>query len=390
MAKSRILWGLWLVCVLFAYIFTESYAFFFLAVASFILPVTFLFLTWGCLGKLDAVLWAQPACGKGKKGRMGIQLSNKSLLPLDRIVCTVEGSNLLTGQGFRRSVRMAAVPGGESVQDLEIISPCCGMLSFSAVGITVYDLFGLGRFRKKIPAEARMAVQPDTFGVEVEVAYGESMSLDGEEYSMKKSGFDPSETFAIRDYREGDRIRQIHWKLSEKTGDLLVREYGLPIQNTILLLLETGIMAGEEKKEWEDRMDMLAEALFSVSQELTEQQLVYSIGWQNHLEKIFNCVEIGGPEELSDQLIQVLGAEGGEDETSVLAHYLEQHKQCEFAHVILFSPHRIADVGMIQNQAMVTSIICGTEDLGWEEEDGGRLLEASYRTLAEQVAYLEL
>ena len=52
-------------------------------------------------------------------------------------------------------------------------------------------------------------------------------------------------------------------------------------------------MAGEEKKEWEDRMDMLAEALFSVSQELTEQQLVYSIGWQNHLEKIFNCVEIG-------------------------------------------------------------------------------------------------
>lgn len=94
------------------------------------------------------------------------------------------------------------MPGGESVQDLEIISPCCGMLSFSAVGITVYDLFGLGRFRKKIPAEARMAVQPDTFGVEVEVAYGESMSLDGEEYSMKKSGFDPSETFAIRDYRK--------------------------------------------------------------------------------------------------------------------------------------------------------------------------------------------
>ena len=178
----------------------------------------FCFLPGAALGKLDAVLWAQPACGKGKKGRMGIQLSNKSLLPLDRIVCTVEGSNLLTGQGFRRSVRMAAVPGGESVQDLEIISPCCGMLSFSAVGITVYDLFGLGRFRKKILAEARMAVQPDTFGVEVEVAYGESMSLDGEEYSMKKSGFDPSETFAIRDYREGDRIRQIHWELSGKNG----------------------------------------------------------------------------------------------------------------------------------------------------------------------------
>ncbi len=64
--------------------------------------------------------------------------------------------------------------------------------------------------------------------------------MDSDEYSMRKAGYDPSETFAIREYQPGDRIRQIHWKLTEKFDSLMVRDYGLPIQNTVLLLLETG------------------------------------------------------------------------------------------------------------------------------------------------------
>ena len=37
---------------------------------------------------------------------------------------------------------------------------------------------------------------------------------------------DPSETQAIREYLPGDSIRSIHWKLSQKTDTLMVREYG--------------------------------------------------------------------------------------------------------------------------------------------------------------------
>lgn len=83
-------------------------------------------------------------------------------------------------------------------------------------------------------------ITPNTFGLQVEVVYGENAVLDAEEYSMSKAGFDPSETFAVREYRAGDHIHQIHWKLSEKLDGLIVRDYGLPVQNTILLLLETG------------------------------------------------------------------------------------------------------------------------------------------------------
>ena len=89
----------------------------------------------------------------------------------------------------------------------------------------------------------------------------------------------------------------------------MVRDYGLPIQNTILLLLETGY--GTEEAD-ADCLDALAEALYSVSQELLSQQIIHSIGWQNHEENTFQCVEMETEEDLNALLPELLGAGTGQ------------------------------------------------------------------------------
>ena len=43
------------------------------------------------------------------------------------------------------------------------------------------------------------------------------MQIESDSYSTIKGGDDPSEVFAIREYREGDRLQRIHWKLSYET-----------------------------------------------------------------------------------------------------------------------------------------------------------------------------
>ena len=42
----------------------------------------------------------------------------------------------------------------------------------------------------------------------------------------------------LRDYREGDRLSRIHWKLSQKMGRTLVKELGLPLSDHLLFLLD--------------------------------------------------------------------------------------------------------------------------------------------------------
>ncbi|MFQ9093834.1 MAG: DUF58 domain-containing protein [Ruminococcus sp.] len=39
---------------------------------------------------------------------------------------------------------------------------------------------------------------------------------------------EPEEFLGVRDYRSGDRMRAIHWKLSSRFPEPVVREYGIP------------------------------------------------------------------------------------------------------------------------------------------------------------------
>jgi uncharacterized protein (DUF58 family) len=53
-----------------------------------------------------------------------------------------------------------------------------------------------------------------------------------------KPGGGYAENHELRLYRPGDNIQQIHWKLSSKTGKLILREPMEPIQGLFLLRLD--------------------------------------------------------------------------------------------------------------------------------------------------------
>lgn len=53
-----------------------------------------------------------------------------------------------------------------------------------------------------------------------------------------KPGGGYAENHELREYRPGDNLRQIHWKLSAKTGDLIVREPMEAEQNAVHLTME--------------------------------------------------------------------------------------------------------------------------------------------------------
>lgn len=52
---------------------------------------------------------------------------------------------------------------------------------------------------------------------------------------QNRKGSDASEMFDIRDYVPGDDIRTIHWKLSGKTDELIVRQASAPSHYNIAL-----------------------------------------------------------------------------------------------------------------------------------------------------------
>lgn len=77
----------------------------------------------------------------------------------------------------------------------------CGKLEFSLRDLRVYDLFGL--YGRKISCDARAysLVLPELYPVQLSFSDRSSVELDSDEYSMHHPGDDPSETFALREYR---------------------------------------------------------------------------------------------------------------------------------------------------------------------------------------------
>ena len=391
MVKSRVLWAIWLLFTVCFCIMTGGTAGYLLIAVSVVLPLLAGLLTRLAASGLKAELTAESYSEKGAAASGQVIVTNTSFLPADRLLCRVSCENLLTGEAENTTLRMAAPGKMRAATEIEIKSRHSGRVRLTLRQLTLFDPFGLFRFRIRLGREisALTMFAPRTFSVETQIAYGENANLDSDEYSMKKAGYDPSETFAVREYQPGDRIRQIHWKLTEKFDSLMVRDYGLPIQNTILLLLETGRIKGTEKTD-PSCLDALAEAILSVSQELISQQIVHTIGWQNHEENTFSSMEIETDEDLNIVLPGLLGAVPGEDEMSAAEHYLKTREQLEFAHVVLFTPQHRSALSFLADQCLLTEVLCEEGGAGYDRQDGISMIGTGPETMTEYLSYIEI
>ncbi len=112
----------------------------------------------------------------------------------------------------------------------------CGFLEPSFLKkCQVYDSLGLFRFRLRTPQLHRMAILPEAVKPDPMPDLESFLNLQ-----MKpKPGGGFAEVHDHRPYRPGDPVKDIHWKLSLKTEELIVREPLEPARRRIVLALAT-------------------------------------------------------------------------------------------------------------------------------------------------------
>lgn len=98
-----------------------------------------------------------------------------------------------------------------------------------------------------------------------------------EVYCPYRSGDDPSQVFSLREYRPGDRQRQIHWKLSLKQGCLMVREFSLPLRDRVAIFIDFHVQSFSE--DVLSLTDSMLEKALSLSRYLQNNDVRHSIAW---------------------------------------------------------------------------------------------------------------
>ena len=225
---------------------------------SWILLLTVILLPWiSLLFSLPAMLTvkAELRCA-GKVARempARVTMQTNSLLPTPPVRCAVRLENLLTGQRF------LGKPGERIPTDH------CGAIQISYPELFVYDYMGL--FRRRLKTQDRCVLY--VFPKPVAAAHVPTPRTGTVEVWRPKPGGGYSEVHELRLYRPGDDLRQIHWKMSAKTGKLIYRE---PMESLSSGYLLTLTLAGAPR-ELDDRLGRL----LWLSRRLLDNQLTHRV-----------------------------------------------------------------------------------------------------------------
>lgn len=208
------------------------------------------------------------AKGSAVSGRLSVH--NASPLPIGRYFCTLEVINDLTGERERLVLPGGVGAGQTASHSFLLQSRHCGRLYASIQSITLLDCLGLLPLRAVLRASARSTVLPELFPLELALA---ARPASAEEGTANRRGEDRSEVFQLREYRAGDDIRQLHWKLSAKLDMLVLREASMPESRSMLLFWDKRTVGTPAQ------MDALAEVVASVSSALVEEGIAFTLSW---------------------------------------------------------------------------------------------------------------
>jgi uncharacterized protein (DUF58 family) len=346
-------WIIWIVLLLAAgvlYLFENGAATMALLIATAAVPVLAMLPLLFCRSA-DAALDLPDRCVCGDAVIGTARLLRSVRLPL-AVTIEITVKNTRTDEEQALSLTIAGREAGFSVR-----SEYCGLLRTTVTALRMEDPFGLVHRTVRTSQTAVTRVVPKLFPTEVIVTETAFALPDSDRFSPDKPGSDPSETFGIREYRPGDNIKTIHWKLSQKSSKTVVRELSLPVLQQVLLLLDT------RPAEPEVQHSMTTAAL-SISAALLEQGVEHTLGWTLPHGAAPELHPVTSEAQYAAALDWMLAAPVSPD----AALSSEGRSVGGFAHVAVISAAPLPGLADIYNGSRVTLLLCGSSEEGLTDD----------------------
>ena len=214
-----------------------------------------------------------------------IQVKNKSKRLSVRCGFKIKVVNNFTGEVKKEIINHTVTRGVKETFSESFSSSDCGEISVYLAEYYVYDWIGCLYLKKKTNDVKKIEILPETHLLMTEIQRTtREFIADSEVYSDSEKGDDLSEIYQVREYVEGDPIHDIHWKLSAKNDNLLIKEHGKPLGCVVLIWIDlfrnNTVKPLRGRKHARKNLPVNAiEMAASVSLSLIEQKCVHMVAW---------------------------------------------------------------------------------------------------------------
>ena len=151
------------------------------------------------------------------------RIINTSVLPLPFIDAYISVPSADGVHCVERKVSLSLLPKGSYTFKNDIIFKYRGSYLVGVGSVYASDLLKIFRIRRKINVYSEIFILPRKLNLD-RMTDNAPSDLPTDSNTVV-TGIESSETNAIREYRGGDSLKHIHWKLSSKMQDLQVNEY---------------------------------------------------------------------------------------------------------------------------------------------------------------------
>lgn len=314
MAIHRIIYITAIASLFLFYLYCDSYMPLFILLIVLILPV-FTFISGYISSKKTTVGVKAVMQSVLRKDSMkfGISLSNRSIFPISVINVTLVCKTSLDETVIKRKIRTGLAGRNEKNVFIFASSLHCSIIECSIKKIKCSDALGLFSFKPKIESNsAEVVVMPDTSKQELTVASSQNYSMDSDIFSDIHKGDDCSQVFEVREYAPGDDIRRIHWRLSSKQDNLIVKEYSKPITDEAVILIESGFIPDNTDKA-ASIVDSILAVFLTLSDSILSNEKSISVRWYSKKSKKMFSYDIKSQWEIYSVVKQFLSDGLSED-----------------------------------------------------------------------------
>lgn len=316
MLYARILYTLGLGFLIFLFVTQGGFVPFLLLVVYVAAALVSILLSLSNRGKVTVKLKTPGGLEQGQTGKIRLMAENVSWLAVPMVVARLTVSDYLTGTSIDYDAKFPIAGASRNTAEVRIEDAEIGRLDVVINELYITDAFHLARFHLPANQHGSFLVEPPRIPVSIVMAEATELEGSSQKYSEFNPGHDVSEIFDHRAYTVGDSVRSIHWKLSSKFDDLIVKEYGKPVEFSVVLLAELAESSPAA-------LESCVSYMVGISRRLLAHGLLHTIAWYDAGAGEYCSFNITDYEQLEAAVLRLLVSCPHEGTGDSLARFLE-------------------------------------------------------------------
>lgn len=293
-----------IICAAFYVLYIWDFSLVLLIVIASIPPLMFimLFITKKLIKAEFSI--SEKTASKNENFHIHICVNNRSIFPIGKAEAYIEYYNVFNNEINVLDLHFPIQSRNSHCLTFQLSSKFCGIIKLCCVEIAIYDPLRIFKFKIGKKLKQTIVILPEGHDITAFLGSSDRTNDESNVFSEHKPGDDPSEVFELRDYHPGDKLNRIHWKLSSKKNDFIVKEYSLPIDSPTKIFLD--LNCTEDSEYTLPLYDTLLETLVSLSQFMLENERFHTIVYYNASKQQFVEQNIDSIDTLAASICELI------------------------------------------------------------------------------------